>query len=116
LNESYSEDCRDRLRLLLDRGADVNSAQWEGGSDFRGYTLLLYLTHKGAFEHAAYADALDLLQRGADFNRTAQDGMTVVKLLAKHRRAWSAEGKAVPPEYEKLCDWLRQHGATLEEG
>jgi hypothetical protein len=117
LQSNYPKaDCRDRLRLLLDRGADVNSTQWEGGSDFRGYTVLLRLTFLGQFEPVAYADALDLLERGADFNRTAQDQMTLVNILAKHRREWSARGKAVPPEYEKLCDWLRQHGAILEEG
>jgi len=109
-------DCRDRLRLLLDRGADVNSTIPEKASNFGDYTLLLRLTFLGGFEPVAYADALDLLERGADFNRTAQDRMTVVKMLAKQRREWSAEGKAVPPEYEKLCDWLRQHGAILEEG
>jgi hypothetical protein len=101
-------DGRDRLRLLLDRGADVNSTRPKPSRD---YTLLMSLA-----DYAAYADALDLLERGADFNRTADDRMTLVKILAKHRREWSAEGKAVPPEFERLCDWLRQHGAILEEG
>lgn len=115
LNDGYSGDCRDRLRLLLDRGADVNSTIPAKSSFFPGYTLLLYLTRFGSNEPAVYADALDLLERGADFNRTAQDRMTLIKMLAKDRREWSAKGQAVPPEYEKLCDWLRQHGAILED-
>lgn len=116
LNDGYSGDSRDRLRLLLDRGADVNSTIPEKAHFSPGYTLLLSLTHLGLFKPAGYADALDLLERGADFTPTAQDRMTVVKMLAKHRREWSAKGEAVPPEFEKLCDWLRQHGAILDEG
>jgi hypothetical protein len=115
LNGGRSEDCRDRLRVLLDRGADVNSTLPDKAFDFAGYTLLLRLTFIGGIEPAAYSDALDLLERGADFNRTAQDRMTVVKMLAKQRRDWSASSQAVPPDYEKLCDWLRQHGAILED-
>ena len=112
---SRFSESRDRLHLLLDRGVDVNSILPEKTSDFGGYTLVLYLAHLGRFEPVAYADALDVLERGADFNRTARDQMTLIKMLAKHRRERSTRGEPVPPEYEKLCDWLRQHGAILEE-
>jgi hypothetical protein len=109
VSPQYSQgDCRDRVRLLLDRGADVNSTRPKPSRD---YTILMSLA-----DYAAYADALDLLERGADFNRIADDKMTLVKILAEHRREWSTKGKAIPPEFEKLCDWLRQHGAILEEG
>ena len=108
----YSEgDCRDRLRLLLDRGADVNSTRRRDGDTlFRALVLL------GESQPVAYADALDLLERGADFKRTAQDQWILNNILTAQRREWSAKGKAFPPEYEKLCNWLRQHGATLENG
>lgn len=114
VSPQYSQgDGRERLCLLLDRGADVNSTPPKPSRD---YTLLMDLASLGDYDYVAYTDALDLLERGADFNRTADDKMTLVKILAKHRREWSARGKAVPPEYEKLCDWLRQHGAIMEEG
>jgi len=105
-------DGRDRLRLLLDRGADINSTRTSGGDS----TLLQSLVGFGEYDPVAYADALDLLKRGADFNRRPQDMWVLGNILAAHRREWSAKGKAVPPEYEKLCDWLRQHGAILKEG
>ena len=62
----YPNQARSRLELLLDRGADVNSAMPESASDSAGYTLLLYRTKIGLDDHLAYADALPLLQRGAD--------------------------------------------------
>jgi hypothetical protein len=111
-SDNLTADRRDRMHLLLDRGADVNSTRSE---NLRGYTLLMRLTHLGQFEPAAYADALELLERGADFNRSAQDGMTLVRMVVHHRRTWSAKGKAIPREYEKLCDWLTKHGAILQE-
>ena len=54
-----------RLRLLLDRGANVNSTLPKTASDFRGYTLLLYRTRLGDSDPTAYADAIELLERGA---------------------------------------------------
>ena len=40
----YPNQARSRLELLLDHGADVNSAMPETASDSAGYTLLLYRT------------------------------------------------------------------------
>ena len=120
LDSSYSNmmvsnysggDFRDRLRLLLDRGADVNSRRTRGGD----LTLLQALVLLGGSQPVAYADALNLLERGADFSK-AQDRWILGNILTAHRRERSDKGKAVPPEYEKLCDWLRQHGAILGEG
>jgi len=110
LNDSYSEDCRERLRLLLDRGAYVKSRSRQD------LPLFQSLLHFGLDNPVSYADALDLLERGADFNRKPQDQWVLNNILTSDRREWSVKGKAVPPEYEKLCNWLRQHGAILGEG
>src|SRR6266567_3924069 len=81
----YKNQARSRLELLLDRGADVNSAMPEDRSDSAGYPLLLYRTKMGLDDSLAYADALTLLDRGADPNRSGADGMTVGKMLMDHR-------------------------------
>ena len=54
----YPDQTRSRLDLLLDHGADVNSAMPEDRSDSSGYTLLLYRTNMGLDDKLAYADAL----------------------------------------------------------
>jgi len=43
----YKDQARSRLELLLDHGADVNSAMPADGSDPAGYPLLLYRTAMG---------------------------------------------------------------------
>ena len=67
----YKNDQRARLDLLLDRGADINSTVPESESECAGYTLLLYRTKMGLDRSSAYADALHLLERGADPQRVA---------------------------------------------
>jgi hypothetical protein len=59
----YPNQARSRLELLLDHGADVNSAMPETASDSTGYTLLLYRTKMGLNGNRAYVDALTLLER-----------------------------------------------------
>ena len=54
----YQNQARSRLELLLDRGADLNSAMPEDRSDSAGYPLLLYRTKMGLDDSLAYADAL----------------------------------------------------------
>src|SRR5881398_1584532 len=54
----YQNQARSRLELLLDHGADVNSAMPKDGSDSAGYPLLLYRTAMGLKDKLAYADAL----------------------------------------------------------
>src|SRR6266436_6126115 len=73
----YANDQRARLDLLLDRGAGINATMPQSESEFSGYTLLLYRTRMGPDHSDAYADALHLLERGADPNRVAGDGMTL---------------------------------------
>src|SRR5204862_2115270 len=65
----YENQARSRFELLLDHGADVNSAMPKDESDSAGYPLLLYRTKMGLKDKLAYADALTLLERGADPNR-----------------------------------------------
>jgi hypothetical protein len=105
----YQNDQRARLDLLLDRGADVNSSMPESESEFAGYTLLLYRTRMGPDDSRAYADALHLLERGADPNRVAGDGMTLAKMLSEHRKKFSA-GRRAPPEFTSLWEWAQTHG------
>jgi ankyrin repeat protein len=107
----YPNQARSRLELLLDRGADVNSAMPEGASDSAGYTLLLYRTKMGLDDNLAYADAMTLIERGADPNRAAADGMTFAKMLTQHR-AHFARTLRTPPEFAALWDWAEKHGAV----
>ena len=77
----YKGQARSRLELLLDHGADVNSATPEDRSDSGGYPLLLYRTAMGLDDSGAYTDSLLLLKRGADPGRAGADGMTLGKML-----------------------------------
>ena len=106
----YPNQARSRLELLLDRGADVNSAMPEDGSDSAGYTLLLYRTKMGLDDNLAYTDALTLLERGADPNRAGADGMTFGKILMDHREHFGRRLKSRPAEFAALMDWAEKHG------
>jgi len=105
----YKDQARSRLELLLDRGADVNStmpvSEWANS----GYTLLLHRTKMGLDDHLAYADALTLLERGADPNRPGADGMAFGKMLTDHR-AHFGKLKPTPMEFVALWDWAEKHG------
>src|SRR5438128_8794215 len=109
----YQNQARSRLELLLEHGADVNSAipksEWEDS----GYTLLLYRTKMGLDDHLAYADALHLLERGADPNRAGADGMTFGKMLTEHR-AHFGKLKPMPVEFAALWDWAEKHGIVQQ--
>ena len=103
----YKDEERARLDLLLDYGADINSTVPESESECAGYTLLLYRTRMG-FDHSdAYADALHLLERGADPNCVAADGMNFSKMLTEHRKQF---GRRAPPEFAALWEWAQTHG------
>ena len=106
----YRDQARSRLDLLLDHGADVNSAMPEDGSDSFGYPLLLYRTKMGLDDKLAYADALALLERGADPNRAGADGMTFGKMLTEHRAHFGRTLKQPPIEFAALWDWAEKHG------
>ena len=106
----YPDQARSRFDLLLDHGADINSAMPEDGSDSSGYPLLLYRTKMGLDDKLAYADALALLERGADPNRAGADGMTFGKLLTEHRAHFGRTLKQPPTELAALWDWAEKHG------
>lgn len=105
----YKNQARSRLELLLDRGADINSTMPDRESEDAGYTLLLYRTEMGPRDSRAYADALHLLERGADPNRAGADGMTLSKMLINHRAQFTADGGA-PAEFAALWQWAQTHG------
>jgi hypothetical protein len=106
----YPDQARSRFDLLLEHGADVNSAMPEDGSDSSGYPLLLYRTKMGLDDKLAYADALTLLERGADPNRAGADGMTFGKMLTEHRAHFGRTRKQPPAEFAALWDWAEKHG------
>src|SRR5258708_2574668 len=106
----YKDQARSRFELLLDHGADVNSAMPATYSDSTGYPLLLYRTAMGLDDNLAYADALLLLQRGADPNRAGVNGMTLGKMLKDHRTHFQRTHKSPPAEFTALWDWAGQHG------
>jgi hypothetical protein len=101
---------RARLDLLLDRGADINSTMPESRSCCIGYSVLLYRTSMGLDKPQAYADALHLLERGADPHRVAPDGMTFAKMLVAHREQFARESKGASPELVALWKAAESRG------
>jgi len=108
----YPDQARSRFDLLLDRGADVNSAMPTDRSDSAGYPLLLYRTKKGLDDPRAYADALTLLERGADPNRAGVDGMTFAKMLRDHQTHFKRT--KTPPEFAALWSSAEKHGIVQQ--
>jgi hypothetical protein len=104
----YKQDARTRLDLLLDHGADINAVMPAGRPD-AGYTLLLYRTKEGPDDSEAYADALHLLERGADPDRVAPDGTTFAKMLGQHKGQFTST-KRTSPEFATLWEWADKHG------
>jgi ankyrin repeat protein len=110
----YENQARSRFELLLDRGADVNSAMPKDESDSADYSLLLYRTKMGLKDKLAYADALTLLERSADPNRSGADGMTFGKILKEHRAHFQGTHKSSPAEFTALWNWADKHGIVQE--
>ena len=110
----YPNDQRARLDLLLDRGADINSTMPKDESEYAGYSLLLYRMRDGLNHSDAYADALHLLERGADPNRVAADGMTFEKMLKDHQSHFRGPLKRSPAEFTALWDWATKRGIVQQ--
>lgn len=109
---SYYTDTQSRARLdlLLDRGADINTTIPGTGGCCPGYTILLFRTRMAFDDENVYVDALHLLERGADPNRVAPDGMTFAKMLLAHREKFARENKQPPPDFQPLWDWAQARG------
>jgi len=105
----YKQEEPARLDLLLDRGADINATIPEKDSECPGYSLVLFTTKQGLTDNREYAYALHLLERGADPNRVAPDGMNLAKMLVAQQEAFTKGGGA-PREFALLWDWARAHG------
>jgi len=110
----YENQARSRLELLLDHGADVNSAMPKDGSDSAGYPLLFYRTAMGLDDHLAYADALLLLERGADPSRAGAGGMTFGNMLMTHQAHFQQTLKPPPAEFTALWDWAEKRGIVQQ--
>ena len=110
----FTNHARSRFELLLDHGADVNSAMPTDRSDSAGYPLLLYRTAMGLDDRLAYADALHLLERGADPNRAGADGMTFGNMLMAHRAHFQQTLKRLPTEFATLWDWAEKRGIVQQ--
>src|SRR6266702_3886818 len=106
----YKSNERARLDLLLDHGADINSMMPKDSWNCAGLTLLLCRTSSGLKDRLGYADALYLLERGADPNRVAADGMTFEKMLKDHQSHFQGTRKPPPAEFTALWDWAEKHG------
>jgi hypothetical protein len=111
----HPNDRAARLDLLLDRGADINSALPNDSTYRAGYSLVMERASGAIGEAADYSEALHLLQRGADFRHTAPDGATLASILAEHRKSYTDEHKAPPPEYNALYDWLNSKGEVVRD-
>jgi hypothetical protein len=68
----------------------------------------------GLNDNLAYADALTLLERGADPNRAGADGMTLAKMLADHRAHFQKKFKSPPAEFAALWNWADKHGIVAK--
>jgi hypothetical protein len=110
----YPNDQSPRLDLLLDGGADINSTMPKDESEYAGYSLLLYRMRDGLNHSDAYADALHLLERGADPNRVAADGMTFEKMLKDHQAHFRGPLKRPPAEFTALWDWAAKRGIVQQ--
>src|SRR5436190_8564266 len=110
----YKRDERARLDLLLDHGADINSMMPKDSWNCAGLTLLLCRTSSGLKDRLGYADALYLLERGADPNRAGADGMTFGKMLMEHRAHFQQTHKPPPAEFTALWDWAEKHGIVQQ--
>jgi hypothetical protein len=110
----YQDQARSRLELLLEHGADVNSAMPRDASDSAGYPLLLYRTAMGLDDHLAYGDALLLLDRGADPIHAGADGMTFGNLLMAHQAHFRRTLKPAPAEFAALWDWAEKRGIVQQ--
>jgi hypothetical protein len=97
---------RNSFRGILDRGVDINAVVPETAPDCAGCTLLLCTIESGLHDSNEYADALHLVDRGADPHRVAADAMTLSKMLTAQL------GRHPPQAFTQL--WAQGHGIVSE--
>lgn len=99
-------DLKERVDLLVAKGADLNHyCEYS-----KSYPAM------EAVNMNQYALALSVLEAGADPSLYQPDD--VRKLIHVVLRAGSRRPSGatkMPPEYERLVEWLEQHGETLEQ-
>ena len=105
-------ESQSRFALLLERGLDVNSTMPATGRCCQGYSLLLYRISKGMNDKdaQAYADALQLLERGADPSRAAPSGKTFAQMLMEHRDHFARENIEPPRQFRALWEYAQSRG------
>jgi hypothetical protein len=108
----HEKDRRARLELMVERAVDVNAVFPREQHTFAGYPLVLFRANVGRGDHDAYADAIYLLEHGADASRAAPDGTTLAQMLTEHRQYFETTGNPVPAQYDALRQWLDAHGGT----
>ena len=106
--EYNEKDRRARLELLAGRGLDLNATLPVEQHTFSGYPLLLYRTNVGRGDHEAYNDAMFLIERGADPNRAAPDGTTLLTMLTDHMQFFSQRETGAPEQFLVLFRFLEQ--------
>ena len=111
----YPGQARSRLDLLLDHGADINSAMPQSASDSAGYTLLLYRTKMGLDESSLMRTRWPCSSAEPIPIVTAADGMTFGKMLTEHRAQFGRTRKQPPAEFAALWDWAEKHG-IIQQG
>ena len=107
----YKHQARSRLELLLEHGADVNSAISTDRANSAEDPLLLYRTAMGLDDNLAYSATLLSLERGVHPTRTGADGMTFGKILPDHRAHFYATHKSAPTQFAAVWDWGEKHGS-----
>jgi hypothetical protein len=108
----HEKERRARLELMVERGVDVNAIYPREQYTFSGYPLVLFRANVGRGEYDAYADAIYLLEHGADATRAAPDGTTLAQMVTEHREFFATTGNPVPAEHEALARWLEAHGVA----
>jgi hypothetical protein len=83
-------------------GGQITNVEW----DCAGCTLLLCTIESGLHDSNEYADALHLVDRGADPHRVAADAMTLSKMLTAQL------GRHPPQAFTQL--WAQGHGIVSE--
>lgn len=99
-------DMKDRARLLVEKGADVNRySPWKGN-----YPAVR------AIQIHSYDVAIFLLQSGADYNlKKPKDSRTLVHWVLMHEEHYPFASPSRNAGYTALVDWLKANNAPLDE-